>query len=390
MDPVKLLALVGLLVLGLLGHPTAVHGGRSCKFPAVYNFGDSNSDTGAISAALSEVLPPNGESFFGSPSGRFSDGRLVVDFIAEELKLPYLSPYLDSLGTDFRHGANFATGGSSIRLGGYSPFHLGIQINQFLRFKSHTTALYNQLTPINGKRATSKGKLSRPEDFSKALYTFDIGQNDLAFGFQHTTEEQVIASIPDILANLSQAIHQVYEEGGRFFWIHNTGPIGCLPYNVIYYQSKPGTLDKNGCVRPQNAVAQEFNRQLKDMVLKLRSDHPLAVLTYVDVYSAKYALISSAKDLGFVDPLEFCCGSYYGYHIDCGKKATVNGTVYGNPCKDPSRHISWDGIHYSQAANIWIAKHILNGSLSDPPVSIREACHYPKNVPFCFRFGRKA
>ncbi|EXC20286.1 GDSL esterase/lipase [Morus notabilis] len=116
------------------------------------------------------------------------------------------------------------------------------------------------------------------------------------------------------------------------------------------------------------------------MVLKLRSDHPLAVLTYVDVYSAKYALISSAKDLGFVDPLEFCCGSYYGYHIDCGKKATVNGTVYGNPCKDPSRHISWDGIHYSQAANIWIAKHILNGSLSDPPVSIREACHYPKNV----------
>ncbi|EXC20287.1 hypothetical protein L484_020505 [Morus notabilis] len=151
MDPVKLLALVGLLVLGLLGHPTAVHGGRSCKFPAVYNFGDSNSDTGAISAALSEVLPPNGESFFGSPSGRFSDGRLVVDFIAEELKLPYLSPYLDSLGTDFRHGANFATGGSSIRLGGYSPFHLGIQINQFLRFKSHTTALYNQLTPINGQ-----------------------------------------------------------------------------------------------------------------------------------------------------------------------------------------------------------------------------------------------
>lgn len=57
-----------------------------------------------------------------------------------------------------------------------------------------------------GKRGPSKGKLSRPEDFSKALYTFDIGQNDLAFGFQHTTEEKVAASIPDILANLSQAI----------------------------------------------------------------------------------------------------------------------------------------------------------------------------------------
>lgn len=101
-------------------------------------------------------------------------------------------------------------------------------------------------------------------------------------------------------------LQQVYEEGGRFFWIHNTGPIGCLPYNVIYYQSKPGNLDKNGCVRPQNAVAQEFNRQLKDTVLKLRRDHPLAVFTYVNVYSAKYALISSAKDLGNLISSRIC------------------------------------------------------------------------------------
>lgn len=77
---------------------------------------------------------------------------------------------------------------------------------------------------------------------------------------------------------------------------------------------------------------------------------------------------------GFVSPLEFCCGSYYGYHIDCGKKAIINGTVYGNPCKNPSQHISWDGIHYSQAANQWIAKQILYGSFSDPPVSIENAC----------------
>lgn len=66
---------------------------------------------------------------------------------AEELKLPYLSAYLDSLGTNFRHGANFATGGSSIRRGGYSPFHLAIQMSQFMRFKSRTTALYSEISP---------------------------------------------------------------------------------------------------------------------------------------------------------------------------------------------------------------------------------------------------
>ncbi|KAL9684309.1 hypothetical protein QQ045_021744 [Rhodiola kirilowii] len=75
-----------------------------------------------------------------------------------------------------------------------------------------------------------------------------------------------------------------------------------------------------------------------------------------------------SNSIGFGDPMKFCCGSYYGYHINCGEKPIkVNGTVYGNPCEDPSKVISWDGIHYSQSANILIAKQILNGSLSDPP-----------------------
>lgn len=84
MDPVKLL--LGFLVLGLVGQLDIVNGDggtRGCKFPAIYNFGDSNSDTGALSAALSEVQPPNGESFFGSPSGRYCDGRLLIDFIGK-------------------------------------------------------------------------------------------------------------------------------------------------------------------------------------------------------------------------------------------------------------------------------------------------------------------
>ncbi|KAF3976405.1 hypothetical protein CMV_000378 [Castanea mollissima] len=382
MDSMRVCCVLVLLIVSLVRHPALVVGGgglRRCDFPAIYNFGDSNSDTGGISAALSEIHAPNGETFFEHPSGRACDGRLIIDFIAKELKLPYLSAYLDSLGTNFRHGANFATGGSSIRPGGYSPFHLGIQTSQFIRFKSRTTALYNQLSPNSRETPLLKTRLSRPKDFSKAIYTFDIGQNDLGFGFQYTTIEEVRLSIPNILSQWSQAVHLLYKEGARVFWVHNTGPIGCLPYSVIY-QSKSGNLDQIGCVKPQNEVAQEFNRQLKDMVFQLRAQLPNAAFTYVDVYSAKYALISNAKNEGFVDPFEFCCGSFYGYHIDCGKKATVNGTIYGNPCHNPSMHISWDGIHYSDAANLWIAKRILNGSLSDPPVSIGEACYHPNHL----------
>ncbi|KAB2022980.1 hypothetical protein ERO13_D07G227200v2 [Gossypium hirsutum] len=373
----KLVYVIGILALGFAVKSNA-DGSISCGFPAIYNFGDSNSDTGGISATLNEILPPNGETFFGHPAGRASDGRLIIDFIAEGIKLPYLSAYMDSIGTNFRHGANFATGGSSVRPPGFSPFNLGIQISQFIQFKARTTTLYNQLS-LNRRIPLSISNLPRPAEFSQALYTFDIGQNDLGHGFQTMSEKQVRDSIPDIVGELSKAIHILYNEGARFFWIHNTGPLGCLPYNVIYGK-KPGNVDKNGCVKAQNEAAMEFNKQLKNKITWLRTQLPFAKFTYVDVYSAKYDLISNAKKLGFVDPFNFCCGSFYGYHINCGKKAIVNGTVYGNPCDHPSNHISWDGIHYSETASMLVSNRILNGSLSDPPVSIQDACHHQTDI----------
>lgn len=55
----------------------------SCNFPALYNFGDSNSDTGAMAAAFFQMAPPSGQTFFGRPVGRGSDGRLIIDFLGK-------------------------------------------------------------------------------------------------------------------------------------------------------------------------------------------------------------------------------------------------------------------------------------------------------------------
>lgn len=76
----------------------------------------------------------------------------------------------------------------------------------------------------------------------------------------------------------------LYQQGGRAFWIHNTGPIGCLPVNPFYkHNLPPGYLDQYGCVKDQNDMAIEFNTQLKDRVMKLRIELPEASITYVDV-----------------------------------------------------------------------------------------------------------
>ncbi|OMP06341.1 No apical meristem (NAM) protein [Corchorus capsularis] len=53
-------------------------------------------------------------------NARYADASAVTSAAtprrtAERLGLPYLSAYLDSTGTNFRHGANFATGGSCIQ-----------------------------------------------------------------------------------------------------------------------------------------------------------------------------------------------------------------------------------------------------------------------------------
>ncbi|PSR87581.1 GDSL esterase/lipase, partial [Actinidia chinensis var. chinensis] len=114
--------------------------GNTCVFPAVYNFGDDNSDTGQIAAAFDNLDSPNGKTFFGKPSGRYCDGRLIIDFITEQLGVPFLSPYLETIGSNFSHGANFAMGGPNVLE------TLLNQIFQFIQFKSRTIALYNQLT----------------------------------------------------------------------------------------------------------------------------------------------------------------------------------------------------------------------------------------------------
>lgn len=72
-----------LLLSLLITVTTAAPVQRTCAFPAIYNFGDSNSDTGGISAAFEPIRAPYGQGFFHKPAGRDSDGRLTIDFIGK-------------------------------------------------------------------------------------------------------------------------------------------------------------------------------------------------------------------------------------------------------------------------------------------------------------------
>ena len=98
---------------------------------------------------------------------------------------------------------------------------------------------------------------------------------------------------------VNHLFQHLYQGGARSFWIHNTGPIGCLPVTLLnYHQPMPGILDEHGCVIAQNDVTKEFNWHLESRVIKLREQLSDAALSYVDVFAAKYKLISNAKKQG--------------------------------------------------------------------------------------------
>ncbi|KNA25712.1 hypothetical protein SOVF_003330 [Spinacia oleracea] len=373
---IGVVVIIGFILLISLGPRSkrALGLSEECRIPAIYNFGDSNSDTGCVSAAFRRVPYPNGISFFGKPSGRYCDGRLIIDFIAEKLGLPFLSAYLDALQANFQHGADFAASGTTIQHvngelfgSGLNPLSLDVQLLQFEGLKERTSELYAQ--------DKIKYRLSRLEDFSKALYTFDIGQNDIHHALTTTTEDEARKSIPDLVYQFPFAIKKLHELGARTFWIHNTGPIGCLPYLLLKYPPNPGNVDEAGCVKSYNEVAKEFNRQLKNKISELRTQLQNSLLVYVDIYSAKYSLVTESKKYGFVDPLGYCCKHVGNSSLHCWNKEKKNGVaVYATPCNNPSEYISWDSIHYTDAANRWVANRISDGSLADPPLPFSKLC----------------
>lgn len=277
----------------------------------------------------------------------------MSNLAGQSLNTSFLIPYLDSLaGSKFTNGANFAVVGSST-LPKYVPFSLNIQVMQFLHFKGRITELAS---------AGSEVPVS-VDEFTKALYMVDIGQNDLADSFsKNLTYSEVINTVPSIIGEIKTAIKTLYDQGARNFWVHNTGPLGCLPQKLSLVEKKD--LDENGCLSSYNSAARIFNEGLLKLCQEMRSELADATITHVDIYAIKYDLIANASKYGFSSPLMTCCGNGgppYNYNI-----RVTCGTPGCEACSNGSQHISWDGIHYTEAANSIIASKILSTAYSTP------------------------
>ncbi|KAL2896018.1 hypothetical protein RDABS01_037802, partial [Bienertia sinuspersici] len=109
-----------LILLNVFGVYSGSSSSKTPLIPALYVFGDSLFDGGNNNwlPTLAKVnYPPYGQNFPRGPTGRFSNGKLLNDFIAEYVGLPYPPPYVNPLRA-FQPkkltGYNYASGACGI------------------------------------------------------------------------------------------------------------------------------------------------------------------------------------------------------------------------------------------------------------------------------------
>ncbi|KAJ0960930.1 hypothetical protein J5N97_001186 [Dioscorea zingiberensis] len=344
-------------------------------FTSIISFGDSIADTGNLIFALNNSHRvnrlPYGETFFHHPTGRFSDGRLIADFIANALGLPLLTPYLPYYGDgwSFRKGVNFAVAGSTALNDDFfnekgikletKNISLDVQLKWFKDFLSFMCS----------SKEECEDKLS-----SSLFLMREIGGNDFNYPFfQGRSFEEVRTFVPSVINAISLAITVVIELGARTLLVPGNFPIGCIPaYLSTFHVSNAKDYDEEtGCIKWLNDFSEYYNQLLIKELDHLRKMHPHTTIIYADYYQALITIYQSPEKYGFQSsPLVACCGvgGLYNYNSSC-----MCGDLGSTVCMEPSRHLSWDGLHFTE---VKLCENcscgLLQGKYTNPPFT--ETC----------------
>ncbi|KAL8494463.1 hypothetical protein ACS0TY_025318 [Phlomoides rotata] len=343
-------------------------------FESIVSFGDSLADTGNYPLLCSanspphSARPPYGRTFFGYPTGRCSDGRLVIDFIARSLGLPFVQPYIGGEsglfdGRSFSKGVNFAVVGSTAlgyefyeKMGIHNPetnVSLGTQLNWFKQF----------LAQIPDGRKFLKNSL---------VLMGEIGGNDYNHPIMQGSSLEVLQSlVPPVIGFIGSAVEEMIKLGAETLLVPGDIPIGCLPIYLAEFKATSTASDYNpetGCLNWLNALAMYHNELLLKELNHLQELYPHVTIIYADYYNNALRFYLSPNKFGFRggNILKACCGAGGPYNYN---RTTLCGTPPATSCDDPSSFVSWDGIHLTEAAYRLIAQGMLEGSYTTPQIS---------------------
>ncbi|KAB1209148.1 GDSL esterase/lipase 2 [Morella rubra] len=285
------------------------------KHIALFVFGDSLYDVGNnnyinTNSDYRSNVWPYGETTFKYPTGRFSDGRIIPDFIAEYAKLPLISPYLNPAYRQYADGANFASAGAGALVGTNRGFVVDLQA-QLSYFKNLIGMLRRKLGDTDARAL-----------LGRAVYLFSIGINDYLAPFATNSSGLLSYSreeyVDMVIGNLTIVIKEIHKNGGRKFGFQSLPPVGSLPSRRAV----------NHGAATEEAIARVI---LHNKVLP--------------------------KVQGREDRMLWNC-PYRGIN-SCGGRRSVKEYEL---CDDPKEYVFFDSAHPSQTAHEQLAKLTWSGT----------------------------
>ncbi|KAL0372682.1 UNVERIFIED_CONTAM: GDSL esterase/lipase 6 [Sesamum calycinum] len=296
--------------------------------PAIFIFGDSIFDAGNNhynpNCTAQADFPPYGSDYFHRPTGRFTNGRTVPDFISQFIGIPLQKPFLEVQleivnGTRKNYpsnGINFASAGSGVlpatnNESGVTPIQ--VQLQQF-------------------QTLVEQNRIDR-KILNESLFFLESGSNDI-FNYFFPFDTPTLtpdAYVQSMLTEVRNVVDTIYKLGARRIALFALGPVGCVPARILL---------------PGSPVTR----------------YPGAVGVYGAVYKTVQTFRANPKLYGFADVESGCCGyGTLGGELQCGKEGY-------RVCKNPNEYLFWDFFHPSERTYKLISKALWGPTHIQPSI----------------------
>uniref|UniRef100_A0ACD5UGW3 Uncharacterized protein n=1 Tax=Avena sativa TaxID=4498 RepID=A0ACD5UGW3_AVESA len=321
---------------------------------AVIVFGDSIMDPGnnnGLHTVVKANHPPYGMDFAGHvTTGRFSNGLIPTDFIAQGLNVKQLlPPYLGVQHTpeDLLTGVSFASGATGFDP--LTPVIVGVisleqQLAYFDEYRS-------KLVGIAGEEETRR-------IIDGALFVVCAGTDDIANTYYTTpfrsAEYDVPAYVDLLLAGAESFLRNVSARGAKRVGFVGLPPIGCVPSQRTL---GGGGGPRRGCVPERNAAARLYNGRVQELIRELGEEDDRAgfpTLVYLDIYAVIQDMVENGERYGFGETTRGCCSS------GTVEVAVLCDARFAPVCDDVSEHVFFDSYHPTQRAYKVIVDYIFH------------------------------
>nr|XP_043620486.1 GDSL esterase/lipase 6-like [Erigeron canadensis] len=348
--PHLILFLAAFLAALALANAYHVKPGIAHHVKSIFVFGDSQFDAGNNKyikhCGLQANYTPYGMSYFHTPTGRFTNGRTVADFISQYLGIKFQKPYQEVYRKLVHHshhirktmpdnGLNFASAGS-----GLLP-----DTNN----RQRVTSIQSQLLQF---QALVKQNFIHRKQVVESIYFLASGSNDI-FSYYLLHGELKLnetAYAHAMLKEASKFIDKIYKLGGRRIVAYGVGPMGCIPGRVLIKRAP-----KDHCYDKMDRMVKYYNAELQHLMISIPRRYPGAIGVYVVVYPTVQNFLTHPKLYGFLNVSQACCGAGpLNGELQCGLRGY-------KLCHNPNDYFFWDYFHPSERVYGLIAKGIWAG-----------------------------